>query len=546
MRRLQALKTERSSWEAHWQEIARQMMPRAGRFADGARGDRGGKKHNNIIDNTPILAARTLGAGMMAGATSPARPWFRLTTSDPNLDESADIKQWLHDVGEVMRMVFAKSNTYRALHSCYDELGAFGTCATVVEPDFESVINHRPQTAGEFYLATNHKGRPDTLFREFDMTVEQMVQSFGLANCSTQVRNLYERRSYDELIRVIHAIEPRHERDPGKRDSKNMAWRSVYFEEGREADSVLRESGFKDFPALCARWVVHSNDVYGASPGMDALGDCKQLQHQQRRKGQAIDYQVTPPLQVPGQHKLVDYAPGGITFVDAVGPNNAIRSLFDVNLNLAHLREDIQDVRQRINSAFYADMFLMLYNRRLDDPRMTATEVAERHEEKLLMIGPVLERLHDEMLSPLVDMAFARIVEAGILPPPPQELQGRELNVEFVSVLAQAQRAVATSSVDRFVMSLGQIAQMKPDVLDKLDADMWADKYADMLGVDPELVVSGEQVVMVRQQRAQAQQAAQEAAMAEQAAGAAAKLGSVNTGEPNALTDVMSAFSGYT
>ena len=443
-------------------------------------------------------------------------------------------------------MVFTKSNTYRALHSCYDELGTFGTCATVVEPDFESVINHRPQTAGEFYLATNHKGRPDTLFREFDMTVEQMVQSFGLANCSTQVRNLYERRSYDELIRVIHAIEPRHDRDPGKRDSKNMAWRSVYFEEGREADSVLRESGFNDFPALCARWVVHGNDVYGASPGMDALGDCKQLQHQQRRKGQAIDYQVTPPLQVPGQHKLVDYAPGGITFVDAVGPNNAIRSLFDVNLNLAHLREDIQDVRQRINSAFYADMFLMLYNRRLDDPRMTATEVAERHEEKLLMIGPVLERLHDEMLSPLVDMAFARMVEAGILPPPPQELQGRELNVEFVSVLAQAQRAVATSSVDRFVMSLGQIAQMKPDVLDKLNADAWADKYADMLGVDPELVVSGEQVVMVRQQRAQAQQAAQEAAMAEQAAGAAAKLGSVNTGEPNALTDVMSAFTGYT
>ena len=255
---------------------------------------------------------------------------------------------------------------------------------------------------------------------------------------------------------------------------------------------------------------------------------------------------MTPPLQVPGQHKLVDYAPGGITFVDAVGPNNAIRSLFDVNLNLAHLREDIQDVRQRINSAFYADMFLMLYNRRLDDPRMTATEVAERHEEKLLMIGPVLERLHDEMLSPLIEMAFSRMVEAGILPPPPQELQGRELNVEFVSVLAQAQRAVATSSVDRFVMSLGQISQMKPDVLDKLNADAWADKNADKLGVDPELVVSGEQVVLVRQQRAQAQQAAQEAAMAEQAAGAAAKLGSVNTGEPNALTDVMSAFSGYT
>ena len=132
------------------------------------------------------------------------------------------------------------------------------------------------------------------------------------------------------------------------------------------------------------------------------------------------------------------------------------------------------------------------------------TEVAERHEEKLLMLGPVLERMHNEILDPLIEMTFSRMVEAGIVPPPPDELQGMELNVEFVSMLAQAQRAIATNSVDRFVGNLGAMAGIKPEVLDKFDADRWADAYADMLGIDPELIVPGEQVALIRKQRAEA------------------------------------------
>lgn len=544
--RLARLKADRQSWLAHWRDIAQVMMPRAGKFLEDEK-NRGARKHGHILDNTPIMAARTLGAGMMAGATSPARPWFRLTTSDPKLDESAPVKQWLQDVGEVMRMVFNRSNTYRALHNCYDELGLFGTSVTVIEDDFDTVINHRPMTAGEFMVAVNHKGRVDTIYRELQLTVAQMVGEFGLSACSTTVRNLWDRRGLDESVKVVHAIEPRQNREPGKRDGKGMAWRSVYFEPAAEAGQILREAGFRDFPALAARWMVHSNDAYGSSPGMDALGDVLQLQHQQKRKGQAIDYKVNPPLQLPSSLKHADMnrLPGGVTFVDMVGSNNAIRSMFEVNLDLTHMREDILDVRQRINGAFYADLFLMLYNRR-DDPSMTATEVTERHEEKLLMIGPVLERLHDEMLSPLIEGTFSRMAEANILPPPPPELQGRELQVEFVSVLAQAQRAVATNGVDRFVASLGVVAGMKPEVLDKFDADVWADKYADMLGVDPELIVAGEQVALVRQSRAQQQAAMAQAAQAEQMAGAASKLGGVDTSKPNALTDVTQAFAGYT
>ena len=539
------LRNERESWMAHWKEISDYLLPRSGRFFVDDR-NRGDKRHNSIYDSTGTRALRVLAAGMMAGMTSPARPWFRLTTSDPQLDESAAVKAWLADVTRLMQMVFAKSNTYRALHSMYEELGAFGTASSIVLADFDTVIHNYTLTAGEYALAANSRGQINTLYRQFQITTAQMVREFGRENCSPTVQNMFDRGALEQWVTIMQAIEPRADRDLTKRDDRNMAWKSVYFEQGGSEDQILRESGFKRFPALVPRWATTGGDIYGNSPGMEALGDVKQLQHEQLRKAQGIDYKTKPPLQAPTSMKSrdVDTLPGGISFVDAATPNGGIRSAFEVSIDLSHLLADIQDVRERIKGGFYADLFLMLANG--TNPQMTATEVAERHEEKLLMLGPVLERMHNEILDPLIEMTFSRMVEAGIVPPPPEELQGIELNVEFVSMLAQAQRAVATNSVDRFVGNLGAVAGIKPEVLDKFDADRWADAYADMLGIDPELIVPGDQVALIRQQRAKAAEAQQQAAMLNQGADTAQKLGSVDTSKQNALTDVTRAFSGYT
>lgn len=161
------------------------------------------------------------------------------------------------------------------------------------------------------------------------------------------------------------------------------------------------------------------------------------------------------------------------------------------------------------------------------------------------MLGPVLERLHNEVLDPLIETTFDRMIETGVVPPPPEELQGVELNVEFVSMLAQAQRAVSTNSVDRFVNNLGAIAAVKPNILDKFDEDKWADIYSDMLGVDPELIVPDDKVALVRKARADQQAAMQQAALTEQTASAANKLANAPTGTQNALTDVMRNLQGY-
>ena len=540
-----ALKSERSTWWSHWSEISNFVLPRSGRFFIQDR-NRGQKRHNNIYDNTGTKALRVLAAGMMAGMTSPARPWFRLATPDADLNKSPAVKLWLSQVTRLMLDIFGKSNTYRALHSGYEELGAFGTMSSIVMPDFKNVIHQYPLTTGEFCIAQNWKGDVVTLYREFQKTVGEMVAEFGRDKCSSTVQNLWDRGSLDQWVTIIHAIEPRTDRDTTKRDSLNMAWKSVYFELNGAKDRYLSESGFKNFPAIAARWATTGGDIYGNSPGMDALGDIKQLQHEQMRKAQAIDYMTKPPLQVPASMKGrdVDTLPGGITYVDQAGPAGGMRTAFDTSLDLSHLLGDIQDVRERIRGAFSADLFLMLANS--TNTNMTATEVAERHEEKLLMLGPVLERLHSEMLDPLIEATFEHMLAAHIVPPPPPELHGMDLNVEFVSMLAQAQRAIATNSVDRFVGNLGQVAQFKPDVLDKFDGDVWADKYSDMLGVDPEFVVPSDKVALIRNQRAQAQAQAQKVAQAEQAASAAQKLGTVQTPSGNAANDVMQAFSGYT
>lgn len=537
------LKIERASWWAHWQELTTYILPRNGRYFRQDR-DKGWRRHNNIYDNTGTRALRTLGAGMMAGATSPARPWFRLGTADPDLNEFEPVKLWLSDVTRRMQLVFQKSNTYRALHSMYEELGAFGTAASIVLPDHRGVIHHYPVTTGEYCIAQDYQGRVCTLYREFEKTVGEIVKEFGYKNCSRTVQSMYDNHNLDKWIPIIHAIEPREDRDIRKKDSLNMPWASYYFEVGGDPNKFLRVGGFKQFPAVVPRWATAGGDIYGNSPGMEALGDIKQLQHEQLRKAQAIDYQTKPPLQAPTSMKNrdVEMLPGGVTFYD--GQTAGIKTAFDVNLNLQHLVMDIQDVRERVRGAFYADLFLMLAN--ATDTRMTATEVAERHEEKLLMLGPVLERLHNELLDPLIDITFTRMVEAGIVPPAPPELQGMDLNVEFVSMLAQAQRAVGTNSVDRFVGNLGAVAGFKPDVLDKFNADYWVDSYSDMLGVDPKLIVPGQQVAIIRKARNDAMAAqAQNEAMHQQSE-TTRNLAAAPTGDgTNALTDVMNMFSGY-
>jgi len=533
-----ALKSERSTWWQHWYELSEFLLPVNGRFFLSDR-NKGYKRFNAIYDNTGSDALNTLAAGMMSGMTSPSRPWFALTLADRDLLAFEPVKVWLSLVTGKIEDVFAASNVYRVLHGMYEELGCFGTAAALIADDYRNVIHLHPFTIGEYALSVDWRGEVTTLYREFQKPLAAVVAEFGYENVSFAWQNQFDRGSLDQWVTIVHAIEPRTDRDTNLPDAKNMAWKSVYYDASFRA-RPLRVSGFKSFPCVCPRWKTVGGDIYGLSPGMFALGDIKGLQNAEFRMQQGIDYQANPPLQVPTsmKNRELEIFPGGISYYDATGAGAAIKTAFDVQLDLRGLMEKQQDCRLRINKAFYSDLFLMI-SQQPANGSMTATEVAARNEEKMLMLGPVVERLSNELLAPLIETTFARLLEGGLLPPAPQELAGHELNIEYVSILAQAQKAVAVSGMERFAQSIGQIATFAPSILDKLNADEYADALAEKLGVDPQLIVSDKQVALIRQQRADAQAQQQKMAMMQQGADVMNKAGSVSTQPGTAAGDLM-------
>lgn len=546
LQRYEGLKLERESWWRHWREISTYLLPRNGYWLLEDR-SRGEGKHNQIYDSTPTRALYTLASGLMSGATSPARPWFNLTTADPELARHYSVNVWLREVRDRILRRFQRSNTYRALAQMYLELGAFGTGCSILGTHHKNLIHHHAQTVGQYCIAQDFNGDVVTVFREFERTVGEVVREFGIDVVSERVRNLHKNNKLDDWVTVVHAIEPRYDRDASKLDDLNMAWRSIYFELNAEEawDDVLRQSGFNEFPCLVPRWATPGGDIYGSSPGMDALGDIKGVQHKALRLAQGIDYQTKPPLAIQGELKdrNIDTHPGGETYVNSATPQGAIRPIYDAaNLNLNFLLQSISDDRQRINEAFYADLFRLLAND--DMGRMTATEVAVRQETKLVMLGPTLERLHSELLEPAVDRTFVYMMAAGELPPPPPELAGQELAIEFVSMLSQAQKAVGTNSTDRLLMMIGAVAPLKPEITDKLNVDELVDAYSDMLGSDPKLIIPTEQAVLVRTQRARMEAQLQNVATSREVAATAKDATAAAAQDPNATNRLVGLFSG--
>ncbi|EFM0018495.1 phage tail protein [Escherichia coli] len=541
LKQLAQLKNERASFDPHWQDLSDYINPRGSRFltSDVNRNER---RNTKIVDPTGTLAQRVLSSGMMSGITSPARPWFKLATPDPDMMDYGPVKVWLEVVQRRMNEVFNKSNLYQSLPLLYSSIGTYGTAAMAVLDDPQDVIRTMPFPIGSYYLANSPRGSVDTSFRQFSMTVRQMVQEFGLDKVSTSVKSMWESGTYEAWIEVNHCIMPNINRDTGKLDNKNKPYKSVYFETGGDSDKLLRESGYDEFPIMAPRWEVNGEDVYASScPGMLALGQVKALQKEQIRKAQLIDKATNPPMVAPTslKNQRVSLLPGDVTYLDVLSGQDGFKPAYLVNPNTGDLLNDIQDIRQTINSAYFVDLFMMLQN--INTRSMPVEAVIEMKEEKLLMLGPVLERLNDECLNPLIDRTFSIMVRKNMLPPPPDVLQGMPLRIEYISVMAQAQKSIGVSSLAQTVSFIGQLAQFKPESLDKLDVDQAIDAFAEMSGVSPTVIVPAEQVQGIREERAKQAQQQQAMAMGMAAAQGAKTLSETQTSDPSALTALTNA-----
>lgn len=511
--RRSALMQTRAAMEPHWKSLREFIQPFRGRF-DGENPQQSAPSLKSILSSEALRARRTLAAGMQSGLTSPSRQWFKLTCHDPDLAERQDVVEWCDDVQRRMMTVMAGSSFYHALHGIYDEIAVFGTGAMVIMPDYDSVVKCRALTAGTYCLGRGASESIDSLYRDFSMSAGAMVAEFGEEQCSDAVVQAAERNS-DAVFSVRHAIEP--DTESGAR----WPWRSVYWEAAGGADKLLRVSGYPSFPVMAPRWSVVDDDIYGYGPGSAALADVKMLQVLTRDELEATRKMINPPLVADEALRTrgVMAKPGGITYMHAgSGIEPKIRSLYDVRLDLSQLEAVRAEVKHDINSTMYVDLFLMLA--RDDRPQMTAREIIERHEEKMLALGPVLERLEWELLTPAIDRVFGIMDDARLIPPPPEALSGREVKVEYISILAQAQQMQGTKATEQALAFAGSLAAANPDVMDLIDADEAVRDYVRMTGAPAKILRSEEEVQALRAARRRQMQQQQATVEAQQAAAA--------------------------
>ena len=486
---LSRLMEKRSNFESHWQEVADLMLPRKAEITkERARGD---KRHTQIFDATAIHALELLAASLHGMLTSSANRWFSLRFKETQLNESDEAKEWLEDSTQRMYDVISKSNFQQEIFECYHDLIAFGTSCLMIEEDQEDVLNFSARHIKEVYIQENKKGFVDTLYRRFKMPAQAVISKFG----------------FDD-VDIVHVVRPRLDFDPNKKDKKNMPFQSIYFEYG--SGHIISIGGFLENPYVIPRYLKASTEQYGRSPGMNALADVKVLNKMVENSLKAAAKQIDPPLLIPDDGMLapIRMSPGSINYYRS-GSRDRIEPL-NINANNSITINNENQRRDAINKMFHIDQLVVTENR-----NMTATEVIQRQEEKMRILGPVLGRLQSELLSPLITRVFNILLRNGLFMQSPDILQQQELKIEFVSPMALAQRGQELQSLMRGLEIFGSLAQTMP-VMDYIDENGLVKNIIDILGLPAKVIKSDAEVEQIRTERAE--QEAQQMEMQQQMA----------------------------
>jgi len=540
--RLLGLRVNRYSWWCHWRELADYFLPRRYKWIiTPNQMARGSPINQHILDSTGVICARNLASGLVSGKSSPTRPWFKLRVGTIDSTQTSPVSLWLAECERILYLIFSESNFYNAIAVFYFDLVIFGTAAMLIYEDFENVINCINPCLGEYYVDIDGKYRPTIFYREFTLTVSGLVAEFGLENCSESVQRLYKDPGGANLTReviVAHSVEPN---DDGRAAEfgfpARFAFRELYWEWGGSAApqgsnvqsrGFLRKKGYLEQFAIIDRWDTVSNDAYGRSPAMDALPDQKQVQLETRRKAQAIDKMVNPPLvaDVQLKNQPASLLPGGMTYVQGFTTSGkpGIASVYDTHqFPVQAITEDLNEVKARLGKTFFNDV-LMTASQYETRSNVTAVEWNMRKSESLVALGPAIDRVDNEALGPTIDRVFAMAARAGILPPSPPEIQGKMININYVSMLKQAQDATAAGGIQSLLQLAGELVAVVPAAMDNIDTDYALDKFSALQNNDPKMIRSPEALAQIRADRAQQKQAEQQAQIAEQLSKGAANL----------------------
>lgn len=533
------LKTKRSNRDGIVRDIARVMLPRSTRFFVTDR-DRAGSQHHEVYDSTGMIAVQEAASGLITSAMPQSAPFYKLEDAAPELNDQKDVQLWYEEATTITHEIIRRSNLYSLLPETCKEDVAIGQACVLMDRDYDDVVRFQHVTFGEYCIERDTKGKPCVMFREFDMTAAQCVEEFGEEKCSASVRELFKNNPYG-WVTVLHAVQPRAHYDPDSRDNREKKYESCYVEQGGNDAGVLRESGFDFFPVLAPKW--GGNETYGTGPGDDALPFVLSLQLLELDAAEIANKLARPPLRKgPAlKNREVEADAGGETWDD--GDENNVTPIYIPHVNaVAVLNTKQQDYRQQVRSALHADKFMMLGDavQQSGAKQFNQLLVGELRDEKFTVLGPFTENLNGGLIAPMVEGVLHLAMEAGALPPMPPQLSG-SYKITFVSKLAQVMRANGLSSTAQYVADLSMVAEMQTKlagapVLDKFDADEWADETARRRGVSPKINRSTDEVAGVRQARAEQQKAVAQIQAGNLQADTANKLAGAKTSEPSALT----------
>lgn len=490
------LKGNRGTWETHWQDLSDYILPRKDNINKTTTP--GEKKRIQLLDNSAMQANELLAGALHGLLTNPNSTWFELTTGDLEIDNADGVRQWLQDSARRMHLLLNNTNFQTEVHELYLDLCCFGTGPMTIEEDDDKIIIFGSRTIGEVVVDENNKGFVDEMYREFEWNARQIVNEFGFENVGDKVQKCYTDDREDKF-KIIHAVYP--QRNVDGKQAGQFAYMSHYVLHCDEIE--LRVKGFRELPFVCPRWSKITGEIYGRSPGMIALPEAKTLNKMTEVMIIGAQKVVDPPLQAPDDGFVLPIItkPGSMNYYRA-GSNDRIQPIFnDTRLDFGQAA--MGDRRQRIREAYYVDQ-LQLSN----GPQMTATEVMQRTEERMRLLGPMLGRLQSEFLSPLIDRVFAIMLRRNMFTEFPAELRGRDLTVQYSSMIARTQRMNEGNNITRTIQAAAPFLQMDQTAIDNFNIDNAVRTIANIFGLPQEMLKDKKEVAQVREARAKAQQEA--------------------------------------
>lgn len=500
------LRADRSVFESHWQECLDYIVPRKGTIT--TKGTPGEKRGNELFDTTSIMSNQLLAGALHGMLTNPSTRFFDLVIDDPLLSDDDEVQNWLNTVADKMFSVMNGSNFQTEVHELYIDIGAIGTSAMFVGEHEENVVHFGTRPMQEIYVDEDNLGRIDRVNREFKWKPRQIIQEFGEENVPEYVVE-QNKKGCSDAWEILHVVAPQ--------EGTYFKYKSLYILKDKKLQ--IQKKGFPEMPYAVPRWTKTTGEKYGRGPGMDMLPDIKMVNKMMETTIKGAQITIAPPFTVTDDGVIgkVRLTPFGLT---VVRPGAEVKPLIsDARIDFG--QQVVEDVRKRIRSGFYVDQLQLN-----EGPQMTATEVMQRTEEKLRLMGPVLGRQHYEFLRPVIYRVYAIMARKKLLPTAPQKLHGKNWDVQYSSLVARAQRMSDGQNIARGISVAAPIINLKPEVMDNLNGDAYF-KYVmnTIYGTPTKLFNDARTIQKIRDARSKATQQVAQQRQEQHQADIASKVG---------------------